>query len=475
MIEAVTFCFFAALSLLMVGICAYCYSGKSGYQEGMILGIHVPKEAGKDEKVLSLTAHYRKCFRRFQWINAGAGLAASAVVFLSIGISVLFWTLWCLEYMIGLMILNIRGQRRMYTIKMEYGWFMSERHPDNAVDTAVSAKASAFPVRWQWHLPAVFIGFAVWIIPQLRERLTADRGLWILPAVGALLPLIFLWLHFCLAGQKNVVYSKDSSINESMSRLEKRTWSEAILAADYASLTANIYICLRLIFGGQTYFWDYVIYCAIDMVGAAAVIAGMMYIIRQRKNILKDDTQPIMLDDDDYWKNGWYSNPNDTHLWVQNRMCSTNYTMNMAHPAAKWWVSIAGILCAAAIAGVVIISGMLIQMEHAATQMEVSGHSVTLSHGFYQCSFQIEDIQTIGLEKSLPGEHFKRTNGAATDRQLAGYFEGDETGAAMMFIHRDVPLIIQIELPDQTVFFNGSTRGLTEAWYAKLTGMYTDH
>ena len=108
------------------------------------------------------------------------------------------------------------------------------------------------------------------------------------------------------------------------------------------------------------------------MVGAAAVIAGMMYIIRQRKNILKDDTQPIMLDDDDYWKNGWYSNPNDTHLWVQNRICSTNYTMNMAHPAAKWWVSIAGILCAAAIAGVVIISGMLIQMEHAATQMEVS-------------------------------------------------------------------------------------------------------
>ena len=103
-------------------------------------------------------------------------------------------------------------------------------------------------------MPAVFIGFAVWIIPQLRERLTADRGLWIWPAVGALLPLLFLWIHFCLAGQKNVVYSKDSSINESMSRLEKRTWSEAILAADYASLTANIYICLRLIFGGQTYF-----------------------------------------------------------------------------------------------------------------------------------------------------------------------------------------------------------------------------
>ena len=94
---------------------------------------------------------------------------------------------------------------------------------------------------------------------------------------------------------------------------------------------------------------------------------------------------------------------------------------------------------------------------------------------FYQCSFQVEDIQSIGLEKSLPGEHFKRTNGGDTDQQLVGYFEGDKTGAAMMFIHRDVLLIIQIELPDQTVFFNGSTRGLTEAWYAKLKGMYTDY
>ena len=32
------------------------------------------------------------------------------------------------------------------------------------------------------------------------------------------------------------------------------------------------------------------------------------------------------VDDDIYWKNGWYSNPNDKRLIVQDWACSFNYT-----------------------------------------------------------------------------------------------------------------------------------------------------
>lgn len=38
----------------------------------------------------------------------------------------------------------------------------------------------------------------------------------------------------------------------------------------------------------------------------------------------------------EYWKSGWYENPQDPHLLVQNRLCDTNYTFNMARPAARW-------------------------------------------------------------------------------------------------------------------------------------------
>mgnify|MGYP000034318842 FL=1 len=51
--------------------------------------------------------------------------------------------------------------------------------------------------------------------------------------------------------------------------------------------------------------------------------------------MLKADTQPVFVDDDDYWKTGFYYNPNDPHLFVPDRLCSTNYSLNYARTGAK--------------------------------------------------------------------------------------------------------------------------------------------
>ena len=56
------------------------------------------------------------------------------------------------------------------------------------------------------------------------------------------------------------------------------------------------------------------------------------------------------VDDDVYWKNGWYNNPDDRHILVQDRFNSMNYSFNYGRPAVK---VILGIL-AAAVAGIVI-------------------------------------------------------------------------------------------------------------------------
>ena len=64
-------------------------------------------------------------------------------------------------------------------------------------------------------------------------------------------------------------------------------------------------------------------------------------------------------------KNGWYSNPNDRHLFVQSRMNSTSYSMNMARPAAKWWVAVTGVICVAAIGVCLFIAVLFGQLEHA--------------------------------------------------------------------------------------------------------------
>lgn len=44
---------------------------------------------------------------------------------------------------------------------------------------------------------------------------------------------------------------------------------------------------------------------------------------------MKQDTAPMYIDDDYYWRNGWYSNPDDRRLFIQDRYSSMNYTVNL--------------------------------------------------------------------------------------------------------------------------------------------------
>lgn len=192
----------------------------------------------------------------------------------------------------------------MYALKLERQWFQGVPQHSAAVDTRVSAMSDRFPVSWKWHLPALAAGLGLWIFPTLRNTLTASSPGIIFASVCTFLPIVFLLLHLCLSGQKNQVYSQDSAVNEKLNLIRKRTWTGALVAADYASLTAGLYICARLLFGRELYFWDYIIYSTIDFLGAAAVIAAVILIRQQRRAVLDQDVHPLLTDDDEYWKNG---------------------------------------------------------------------------------------------------------------------------------------------------------------------------
>lgn len=470
MISAVIFIMFIFITILTVGLCSFIYSGKENYSEGMILGIHVPADAAQAPDVKSLTGRYKKSLGRFQWLNLAVGLGTCGLCLLNMGIGMLLYTLWILEYAAGLCILNILAQRNMYKVKIKHQWFTGEIRPATLVDTRVSAMAKSFPISWKWHLPILLVWTALWILLLVCSAF-AHMEEYIMILICAILPLfLFMGLHTLLTTRKNRVYSKDSQINEQINYLEKRTWSRSFLIADYASTAAGIYLVLRLAFAGQLSFWDYGIYIAVDMIGAAAVILSILLIRLKRKEILDLDDQPVAADDDEYWKNGWYSNPNDRHLWVQDRMCSTNYSLNMAHPAAKWFLGITGILCAAAVITMVGISGVLFQLDSSRISVNLaqsrnSGETITISYAFYKCSFQPKDIQELQLIQSLPDEKFRRTNGGDTDQLLVGHFKGEFTGDTMMFIYKNESPVIRIRLPQRTIFLNSDTREETGEWY----------
>ena len=476
MINAVIFIMFLFITILTVGLCSFIYSGKGNYSEGMILGIHVPADAAQAPDVKALTDRYKKSFRRFQRLNLAAGVATCGLCLLNTGIGMFLYTLWILEYAAGVCLLTILVQRKMYKVKIRHQWFTGEIRPATLVDTRVSAMAQNFPISWKWHLPILLVWIVVWILTLVRSSFV-HREDYILLLICFIPPFfLFLGLHILLSTRKNRVYSKDSRINEQINYLEKHTWSRAFLIADYASAAAGIYLLLRLAFGGQLFLWDYGIYIAVDMIGAVALIFSILRIRLRRKEILDQDDQPVAADDDEYWKNGWYSNPNDRHLWVQNRMCSTNYTLKYGPSCSQmvpWhyrYFMRRGRYCNGRGRRRAVPAGQFPGSVNLA-QSQGGGETITISYAFYKCSFQPEDIQELQLLDTLPEENFRRTNGGDTDRLLVGHFKGEITGDTMMFIYKNESPVIRIRLPQRTIFLNSDTREEIGKWYGLLEGL----
>ena len=200
------------------------------------------------------------------------------------------------------------------------------------------------------------------------------------------------------------------------------------------------------------------------------LMAGMMRYHRRMYEIkISQDWVTEGTDDNIYWKNGWYSNPKDPHLFVRDRFSKSNFTLNMAHPSAKWWIGALGGILILSVVVCVIVAVMLYDLDHSSVQMEVSGNSVEVSCSFYDCSLSVEDIRSVKLRKKLPDEKFVRTNGSGTEEMMIGHYKGKLSGKTMMFLHRNVTPLIEIRTDQQTIYFNSDNSSMTQQRYHELS------
>lgn len=194
------------------------------------------------------------------------------------------------------------------------------------------------------------------------------------------------------------------------------------------------------------------------------VDAASMRVVRI--DTLSADQAPCYVDDDAYWKNGWYNNPDDRHILVQDRFNSMNYSFNYGRPAVK---VILGVL-AAVVAGIVIwVVSLLVSLENVQVTFQEEGGGYRFEAAGYECDFSGDDIQSVKLIDGLPDERFTRTNGGSTEKVNVGHFRGRETGKSMMFLYNDCTPILEIRLDDMTVFANSQDPDETEQWLEALT------
>ena len=153
---------------------------------------------------------------------------------------------------------------------------------------------------------------------------------------------------------------------------------------------------------------------------------------------------------------GFYYNPNDPHLFVPDRLCSTNYSLNYARTGAKIFT---GTITAFTLGLIIWTTIVLIPYIHVTIDIRTTDSTVNVSSCGYTSRINIDDITEITLMDSLPDDHFYKYNGGATDSYLVGKFKGNTYGKCNLYIFNDVSPVLMIKTADQTVFMNSKKDG----------------
>ena len=146
----------------------------------------------------------------------------------------------------------------------------------------------------------------------------------------------YMGTGYLFAHMPNKIYSENSQINLQINALEKRLYTIFLLSPTFAipapiSGSSGI---LHPATGLAELEWASTFF--LELIPAAIILIMFFWLRKEKERILSQDSTPFYIDDDYYWRKGWYNNPNDKRYFVQDRVNSMNYSLNYGHPSAKY-------------------------------------------------------------------------------------------------------------------------------------------
>mgnify|MGYP000375158861 CR=1 FL=1 len=136
------FVIFLIVNVGTIGIFYGVYGTKRKYEEGMLMGVHLPGSAAESEEVKMLMKKYRTWTKWFYTLNLLAGIAVCGFCFWYISVFMIVWSIWLVEVCIGAILLLYRTHRKLYDLKMKNGWIGSNGSKIMTADSAVDATVS---------------------------------------------------------------------------------------------------------------------------------------------------------------------------------------------------------------------------------------------------------------------------------------------------------------------------------------------
>lgn len=461
------FLLFLFQNLFVTLIMKYAYASYFQYENGMLMGVHIPHEHVKDPEVQTLVSQTKKRVTRFLNINCFLSVAICILNFRSMILFVLVLCLWLTGYLLTVQIMILSAHRRLYDLKMKNQWLIESQQRKVYIDTRLSASMDTPPLPATWHLLPIFIEIGCYL-PLLFQTGAHHSLTLLIFFLCAVAVSVTLWiLHIFINRSERTAYSQDSALNQSICHTMKHYKGCAFLLASAMNATAWIYTAMAFLITHKLQPSTFYVYITVQTLSATGLLIPLLMGQKRKQELLFSDTAPLVVDDDEYWKNGFYYNPSDHRMLVPDRMQSSNYTLNYARRGA--WI-FSGSITALLLGCFIWVASVLIPFLHVTIDIQLIDDTLQISSAGYSSSLSIDDLRHVELLEELPHDDFSRINGGETEDYLIGHFRGATYGKCDLYIFQSASPILLIQTKDETVFVNTKDTDEIQSLYEKLSG-----
>lgn len=413
----------------------YLVGKKSDY----LLCMTIRGEQREDSDVKQVVREFNKEFfgmNLIMFVAAGGCFLISLLPAGTGAFHVFFLTFWTAALILWEFRVTSKYTNRMYELKISKGWGNPPKESQLTVDTVVSRMKKSMPVSEIWMAIPVWIcigSFVWWFSCAMEYKML------LIPLITNVVAFIlFCYMYHRMAHGKLKVYSEDSELNYALNRTAKKAWTgcvvwEASLVCGYHfAVTLLLHSYMKDVSAGiedMTGFWVGFIGSTVgSMVLIFAIFFAAANRVKQAKKELAAAADFSYAEDEDaYWRNGYYYNPNDTNTFVESR--GYGITTNMAThwgPITKWLLIGIFIVCIGIGIGILPFDFGKMKMQVGTEYVELKGCL------YYNETLEFTDVTEVYLLTERP--ECSRVWGTGTERFAMGdyHFKGYGSGKAMI-------------------------------------------